>query len=346
MNPTLRLLIACCRYCYGSLDRSAVRTALDGQDAERLLTLARRHRVQGIAWKALRETGVALTDEVEQGFRRDVQRITGSGLRTAAESGRLHSAFASARIPLLFLKGQVLGRLAWGDPFLKDSVDIDLLVPDRMIGDAARLLGALGYEQSIPEPSVDPADWHRRRKESLWRGPHLAVDLHSRVADSRYLIPRITATNRSELIEIAPGMSLPTLRLPEQVAYLAVHGASSAWFRLKWLADFAAILHPLPAQGVANLRTQAVQLGAGRAIDQALLLAHRYFGTPLPEEVPVDTPTRWLVRMAEGQLLAEREPTRRPLGTATLHLSQLLLRPGSRFAIGEIGRQVGDILTR
>ena len=342
----LGLLIACCRYCYGAIDRPGIRAALGGVDAERLLTLSRRHRVQGLAWKALREAGTRLSDEVEQGFRRDVQRIAGNGLRTAAESHRLHQAFVASRIPLLFLKGQVLGRLAWSDPFLKDSVDIDLLVPERMVGKAARLLSALGYEQSLPEPSVDPTDWHRRRKESLWRGPHLAVDLHSRVADNRFLIPRITATNPAEFIEIAPGVSLPTLRLPEQVAYLAVHGASSAWFRLKWLADFAALLHPLPLQGIANLRTQAVQLGAGRAIDQALLLGYRFFGTPLPDEVSIDAPTRQLVNLAAAQLQAEREPTARPFGTATIHLSQLLLRPGSRFAFGELGRQVGDLLTR
>ena len=346
MDPSLKLLITCCRYCYGAESRASVAQTFGGADLERLLTLSRRHRVQGLAWKAVNDSGVPLPLEVGAAFRKDAQRIAQNGLQAAAVSARLHHAFGSARVPMLFLKGLVLGRLAWGDPFLKSSIDIDLLVPEAAISSAAALLAGLDFEQTLPEPSVDPVDWHRRRKESGWTGHGVTLDLHSRVADNRRLLPTLTARTRADLVEVAPGISLPTFPLAEQVAYLAVHGASSAWFRLKWLAEFAALLHPIPPAGIANLRIQAIQLGAGRAIDQALVLAHKLFATPVPDELEFDAPTRRLVRIARAQLEAEREPTARPLGTATIHFSQLLLRPGSRFAFGELGRQVGDILTR
>jgi len=135
-------------------------------------------------------------------------------------------------------------------------------------------------------------------------------------------------------------------------AYLAVHGASSAWFRLKWIADFAGLLHGRAAGEIARLYLASQNLGAGRAAGQALLLADALFGTltelpALRDQIARDRATRRLFRAALGLLSGEpREPTQRLGGTFVIHWTQLLLLPGAAYKISEVSRQAQRLVTR
>ena len=88
----------------------------------------------------------------------------------------------------------------------------------------------------------------------MWQSPDgLNVELHRRLADSLELIPGIGVGSPRQEVEVAPGVVLPTLAPDELFAYLCVHGASSAWFRLKWVTDLAALLCDCTAAEIARL---------------------------------------------------------------------------------------------
>lgn len=345
MEPMLTLLADCCRDRLGPPELDLLRPRLAAADGARLLLLARRHRVEGLVWRTLDRAGVVPAGAEKLSW--DARRFAIEGLRMAAESGRIHRAFAAASLPHLFLKGQTVGLLAWGDPFLKRQLDIDLLVMPQAIPKAAALLGRLGYIQEIPEPSVDPADWHRSRKESLWRSDDgILLDLHSRVADHPRLLPTVTAAATPLMVEVTAGIALPGLPERLMLPYLAVHGSSSAWFRLKWLADFAALAGRTEPEKLASQVEQAPRLGAGRSMAAGMVLANRLFATPLPDTLEVDGGTRRLVDLSLRALTNEGEPTEGRLGTLPMHLSQLLLVPGSHYLMSEAMRQVGSLIIR
>ena len=171
----------------------------------------------------------------------------------------------------------------------------------------------------------------------------LVLELHHRVADQSQLLPTLTADSPRQRVEIAPGIELPTFADAELFAYLCVHGASSAWFRLKWVTDLAAFLHRRGAKEIETLYDHSQRLGAGRAAAQALLLAERLYALPLGEGLSTtlrkSAVGRWLARAALADLL-NWEPTERLLGTRTIHLTQFFLRPGLRYKLAELGRQV------
>ncbi|MFL5947927.1 MAG: hypothetical protein ACJ743_05655, partial [Gaiellaceae bacterium] len=126
---------------------------------------------------------------------------------------------------------------------------------------------------------------------------------------------------------------------------------SSAWFRLKWIADFAGLLHGLGAGQIRGLYARSQQLGAGRAAGQALLLADALFGTldavpDLKAMLTSDRATRMLCRAAKRMVTADREPTGRPLGTLAIHWTQFLLMPGIAYKLSEFRRQAESLLLR
>lgn len=348
MTPLDRIarLAAICRRAFVRED--APHPGFKPVDAAGLLTLARRHRVQALCWKGLESERTSLSQSVVNAFQQDTRAIAEQGLRTVAASRELLVRFNDAALPLLFLKGQPLGQLAYGEPFLKMSADIDILVRPEDLLAAASILDGLGYRTNVPRDRARIAEWHRFAKESVWvRDGSPPVELHSRVADHPALLPGLTASSPSRLVGIGFGVSLPTFARDELFAYLAVHGASSAWFRLKWLCDFAALLSGSSEEDTERLYRRSIELGAGRASGWALLLSHRLFGTALSTfllaELERDRALHALEKIALRQLSDVREPTARPLGTFGIHASQLLLK-GVGFGISEGARQIRDIV--
>jgi hypothetical protein len=352
MSPELQLTAELCRRAFVHGGGNKAPTVPRGLNWARLLRLARFHRVQGLVSQALPSLDDAPPVAIAQALSDDALAITANNLRAAVESRDLLAEFEAAGIPLLFVKGLTLGALAYSRPLLKMSWDIDLLVAPDDVGAAGRLLQHRGYRLVLPEEIGRLERWHRRRKESVWtHDSGIFVELHTRLADNPSLIPTIGVGSPRRSVEVAQGIRLPTLEDDELFAHLCVHGASSAWFRLKWITDFAGLLAGRSAGELERLYERSLQLGAGRASAQALLVADHFYGTiagtRLKPRLERDRASRWLARAAVRQLAGRAEPsepTEARLGTAPIHWTQLLLLPGFGFKAGELTRQLSDAL--
>lgn len=344
-----QLAAECCRAAFGDADTARIRGLGEVADWPRFLRVVRFHRVQGLVWKSLAATDAGEPDSVAEAIATDARAIAAANLSASVECGELRRRFDLASIDVLFLKGLTLGALAYRTPWVKVAVDIDLLVSPTHLTGAAAILREAGYELSLPPSDLsDLPKWHRLHKESVWRhaGSGSQIDLHTRLADNPRLIPTIGLASPREEVRIAEGLMLPTLAKDELFAYLAVHGASSAWFRLKWVTDLAALLHQSTGDEIEHLYRRSQELAAGRAAAQALLLADTLYETladlpNLKRELEADRASRWLTQVARRQLAREEpvEPTSVRGGTAAIHYTQLLLLPDLGFKISELVRQ-------
>jgi len=338
------LLLRCCRWNFAA--SSGVRPEAPAElDWPHFVRLAQFHRVQGLAWNALAES--AASADAADALSADARSIAATNLAIVRESAGLAEAFARAGIPLCFLKGLTVAALAYRAPMLKMGWDIDLLIAEADVGKAAAELARRAYRCIIPELATDLLKWHARRKESVWSRPeeHLHVELHTRLADNRWLIPSVGIDSPSREVRILGDISLPTLAPDELFAYLCVHGASSLWFRLKWITDLAALLAGCTPPEIERLYRRSQELGAARAADQAMLLADSLYGSlvgsDLGPRLRRDRSSRRLAREALHQLTSEPgEPTSAPLGTWRIHWTQLLLKPDLGFKINETFRQI------
>jgi hypothetical protein len=296
-----------------------------------------------------------LPSSVQHELHNAAMAIAGRNLQAAAECGALLERFEDAGIPLLFVKGITLGALAYGNSSLKSAVDIDILIDPCNLAPAAELLRRQSWKLHFPA-TADPnklARWHRLWKESVWlKTPAgLQMDLHTRLSDNKALIGGIDVHSPRQHVDVGGGTTLPTVADDELFAYLAVHGASSAWFRLKWISDFAAIVDRTTPEEVTRLYRRSQELGAGRAAGQALLLADALFGTlqeapELKQELASDRSVLALYRTALRLLSREpKEPTEEVLGTLPIRLSQFRLIPGLAYKWAELTDQFGRVLT-
>ena len=357
-NAEFALLVACCRWPLTLAARRAIERRARAVDWTRFVRLAMRHRVEGVAWRGLAAAGIELEPIERKQLADAATRIAHQNLALAAESIQLSRMLQGAGVAHIFVKGVTLGKLAYGDIARKAGWDIDLLIAPDDLEEAAALLRTRGYTLDTPVVKAAPerlAIWHRHSKESIWRSADATiwVELHTALADNPILLPGIGPTSARALVEVSPGLALPTLARDELVAYLCVHGASSAWFRLKWIADFAALIGNEPAEEVERLYRRAIELGAGRTAAVALLLARLLFrpaiSPQLWRELRSDRVTRWLVSVALRKLTGrtrEVELDDVVMGTASIHLAQLGSLPTWRYKRAELLRQLVSPIDR
>lgn len=352
-SPEFDLLTACCRWPPSPEGDARVRAAAAGLDWNAVLAAAARHRVEGFVHAALRRANVDPPSPVAERLNYQASGIVRQNLMFAAESLHFSERLHAAGIEHRFVKGVTLNVLAYGTLALKRSCDIDLLVAPEDYGTAFDLLTERGYYSTHP-PRADKATTLRyaaAQKDSVWRSAdgRITVELHQRLCANPALLSGVGARSPSIPVEVAPGVILPTLARDPLFAYLCVHGALTAWSRLKWLSDLAALIARDDESEIERLYRRACELAPRRAVAQAMLLACRLFGTglstALAAELRSDRINRFLERQAL-QLMAgggARELDEQPLASTRLNVSLLMLEPGWRYKAAEIGRKLPRI---
>jgi hypothetical protein len=291
-DPETALVAACCRPLTQPERIAAIAVVAKAPfDAERLLAVARAHRVEALVEQGLAAAAVALPAAAAEELSARAQAARVQMLRNAGEEVRLAQGFGDAAIDVVFLKGATLAMLAHGALTHKCSWDIDLLVAHGDIEHAATVLGGAGYVFDRPE-EVDndtAIAFAKALRETRWvhgeRGT--TVELHWALADNPALLTGVGMPSARQQVEVAAGCPVPTLATPELFAFLAVHGTSHGWSRLKWLADFAALIDREPAR-VADYYRHAQGINAGRSVATALLLCRDVLGVPITDTIAAE----------------------------------------------------------
>jgi hypothetical protein len=349
LSPAFALVAACCRWPRSPARAAAVRQAAAAiDDWSAVLRTARRHRVEGLVHDGLRQAEVAPPPEVGESLAATAAAIAFDNLRFAAEAARLDRLLRDAGVEILFLKGVTLNRLAYGTLALKRAIDIDTVVDPGCYPAAIRAVEQAGYRCIQPREGASHAEilaWSKQTKHSAWHNGAVLLELHTAFVDSERMLGEVGIGSPRQQVEVTGGIVLPTLARDELFAYLAVHGATHAWSRLKWLADIAAFAAREP-EAIDSLYRRSIALGAGRSGGQALLLAHDLLALPLPEpllaELRGERAMLYLARVACNAMAGagDRELDTLVLGTAAIHLSHLRLKKGLGFKLHELRRKL------
>lgn len=319
VSPEFAALTACLRW---PRDPAAVRARAAGIDWDRFAVLARRHRVEGIVAAAIDDAGIAPPAKTALAFTSRRRRIAERNLRLLNETKRLTRIFAARGIAAAFVKGATLAELAWHDQSFKAATDVDLVVPPADVPATIALLRAEGYRLDTPRVELTERRVDVLRdvlKEAAFRhdARRVMVDLHWRLTSIRHLLPEIDPARDIAHVTIDE-CAIPTLRGGLLLDYLAVHGARHAWGRLKWLADFNALLAGKSAAEVTAWYRAGVASGIAPCAGLALWQSARMFETPLPpdiaDRIAASRRVRWLAAKSDRMMIGGDELNETPEG--------------------------------
>jgi hypothetical protein len=277
--------------------------------------------------------------------RRRVATALWSGMLTD-ELLRVLAAFDGENVEALPVKGAVLGAVVYGDPSLRPAVDLDVLVQERDLAAARRILGALGFEQH--EDPTFAAHSHAFHDPGFLRcvdGQTVRLELHRSLWGAEQFRPHrdvfAVAANG-----VLGGVPVRILSAEDMLIHQVVHRARSP-LRLRFLCDVAEVLRRYETSLDWGLVVRlASDIRARTALSIALTLAARYLGAPEPpgiEELMRTAP-------AKRALLARTCGARamfRPAPPGDLEQQpHLVLRTLEQDGAGRIALNIGRMVRR
>ncbi|HVM77655.1 MAG TPA: nucleotidyltransferase family protein [Stellaceae bacterium] len=352
-DPELRFLLACLRRQLAGAEPQDAPLVAEPIDWERFAKWVERHGVAPLTFAALRQAGESMIPSAASARLRDAAaRNTRLVLLQIAEARRLVDILARAGIRSMVVKGPVLAMLAFGDPARRVSRDIDLLVDPERVVEADRLVAGAGYRRVDPNFELTPRQFDRYRRVRCQFGyraarDDLRVELHWRLTSNPLLLAFDEADLWRRLSPICvAGTEFATLPEKELLLYLCVHGSAHVWFRLKWLADIAALLRQMKADKLESIAALSRALDVERPFHQALILAHRLLGAALPAPILSAAETdRAAQRMVAAALKAiawhgsPEEPASTRWFNAWISWQAYRLKPGWRYRWAEFKDQ-------
>lgn len=285
------LIAACCNWPRKEAGIETIRQASREMDWGHALRLVAFHRVAGLVCDGLHAAAIAPPPAILSQLTAAAAQTARISLRLAVESVRLQALCDQAGIAVLFLKGAALGQRAYASVGIKQSWDIDILVTPGDIESIVCLLERNGYAFTHAYQGLDRRQLrylvHHIKEVPMRHGESgLVVEVTWRPSGNVKLFALPTPALDGQAIPL-PGLGvLRTMKDADLLIYLSVHGAGHAWSRLKWLADFHALLGQFTPPSRAMLQERARLYGSAVCFAQALMLCEHIFATPLADAHP------------------------------------------------------------
>nr|WP_157511294.1 nucleotidyltransferase family protein [Halapricum sp. CBA1109] len=265
-----------CRGDTSDVNGTAVPPTPPGEDWERAINFARRHRIDMLLFASIdRDTiGPASVREAVERMETNTKR---QNLQMAAALIDIVDVLRDNDIPVITYKGPVVASRAYGDISLRRFVDLDVLVAPADRRQAIETLEAAGYERRKR---------YKHLSEVVLEHPETGtvIDLHTDAVpdDIPVSLPFGELYERRTRVDIG-GQAVPALSLEDAVMVHAVHGSKHCWYRGEWLLAVTALIRQSKDLGAlfGHLRAN----GCERMALCALIITHRLFGADYPESM-------------------------------------------------------------
>jgi hypothetical protein len=271
-NATYRLLALCARAeCRADHRQQIALAASASTDWEEILAQAEMHHLSPLLYIHLTAADVPIPPTVKQELRsRSMHHLAANQVRMRVLRDIL-SAYDTARIPALVLKGAALSHIVYPDISLRPMSDLDILVPASEVHRAQQTLTALGFET----PPLSGPMLHHHHLTEVTRYVEetpVTIEIHHKLYSDYFdsalaymratvLKQRMKKDRRQAVLDGLTGPPYPfsvgdltayTLGHEDALGYLCRHLTShvNAWDfgRLIWMADIVSLAERFVAE--------------------------------------------------------------------------------------------------
>lgn len=335
IKPEMELLLLTVRRDKGT--DMLMRSLLCGIDWPEFSRLVRLHGVHPFVYDRLRSMpSEGIPQENLDGMRGSCQTNIYRNLVHSRQLIRILRALRDQGIDALPMKGITLALLAYRDPDLRRSGDIDLLVRPGDLSQVVSILENEGFSAHLPfSGSAWSVLMHRIKGSDTFsaRGA-LDIDLHWRISDllSRYPMEEDLFRNRITVDLFSH--AVPSLSPEDTLVFLSLHGTKHLWQEIRWIVDIIQLIENHPSLDIPGALESAADWGCRRSVCIALHLAGMVGGVRFEKEVgdllARDHRARKAALFFFDQIKADRLPdTRSQL--AVLMRSQDRFRDSARY---------------
>lgn len=308
MRPEIHLLFKCARRELDSPQREEIRRLLErGVDWEYLCRKATEHGVLLLLCQTLRaQFSHFVPPKILENLRRSLQANGHRNLVLAAELFRLLQELEKREIPVIPLKGPVLGSLLYGDPGLRPSIDLDLLFQKKDMPRVKAFFLERGYRMNYSLSESQKAFFIRNDFECSFVRPNGNVNVEVIWGTPGDFPLRLDFQRFWEDAEwkTLEGRKVLTLSPEHLFLCLCLHQATHCWPRLIWLCDLVQVIRLYPRLNWAALLETAQTQGCLQVLLISLRLLQDLWAVSFPDPIRREMETRREAADLAGKVLA------------------------------------------
>src|SRR5690625_165427 len=276
-------------------------------DWDVFIDLAMHHRIYPVLYVRLKRLSidVDIPPFVMEALHRQYKRNTFQMLHFSAEMESLSQLLMKHQIPLLFLKGPILGDDLYGDISLRTSGDLDVLIPMDKLIYTEEILSQAGYKK-VDYIKTVLNDWKWRHHHVAYVHPikKIRLEVHWRLNPGPAKEPSLYDLWERKSQSTLTDSAIYMLGNEDLFMFLATHGARHGWSRLRWLLDIHQLMNKELNWQMINKQFKTYHYS--HISGQTLILAANLLGTKIPDELKATLTNRRLVNCAaEAKCLLE-----------------------------------------
>jgi hypothetical protein len=298
LRPERELLLCCARTDLDGLVGERVRELLGGKiDWKVFFQSARCHGLLPLVYRNL-NAGAAdmVPPSVLEEYKESYWTACWSNVFLTERLIQTLRLFEHHGILAVPLKGPALAATLYGDVTLRDSGDLDILIPMDEVWRAWDLLIAEGFHPQAPLT--------RSQAKLLFQSPRehhflltsadnqVVVELHWRLTQACYAFPLDSDGLWHRLVRVPfTDVTIVSFSPEDLLLILCLHGAKHAWNQLKLVCDVAQLLRAHPDLDWTELRLRVKKIGCERMMNLGLTLAAQMLGVVIPPDALDDRPS-------------------------------------------------------
>ena len=201
--------------------------------------LVSQHRIQPLLIRGLRTLGGDCPQELAK-YRLQQSRYVKQSMDRIQALAAINAAFSDAGIHMISMKGPMLAMELYGDPSLRTSRDLDLMVAQEDLDRAEEVLTGMGYmlEQHAYTKTPLRRKYYgmlQHEKHRVYVRNEICVEVHWR-SDYQREQSFCELWSRREERQLL-GRAIALMGHDDRIPALIIHAAEHGFLRLRWLLD-------------------------------------------------------------------------------------------------------------
>jgi hypothetical protein len=331
-RPEVELILCCASTAKDSDRAPQIATLLDENlDWTYLLRTAQGHATASLLYWGLNNVAYpgAVPTDVMDSLQNHFHSNRRNNLFSTGALLKILDALAAHGVYAIPYKGPTLAFVAYGNLALREFCDLDILLRERDVLKATRILTSLGYYPRDKLNGAQEAAFlrHARQYEFIHDDGTL-VELQWKVIPGHFAFPLNFEHlwERTEQISLG-GHAVETFSSEDLLLILCVHGAMHCWERLGWICDVARLLQASSDMDWEGLIERASAFNTKRMLLLGLFLANQLLDADLEEtvlrEVRADKSVEALAGEVRKRLFLEDPDSQRILEGSTFNAFHL-----------------------
>lgn len=266
-----------------------IKTTVDeGIDWQKFLLMASAHSISLLVWHSFNGLRNIFAGKIPAtvlaSLEENANRIRNKVNLCASELNNVTTALSG--VPFLIFKGPSIGRY-YADNTLRHWGDLDLIIHKEDFFKVKDLLGAIGFVPKLTQDEMQTrlkADCH---SFPFQNARNVELDIHWRIENAyeNLKFPMEAIWVKPGRL-VCAGVEIPTLSAEYLIFATCIHhGVREAWYRLKYISDFAVLVNNHKDLDWLEMARSAKTIRIKKAFLVGFLLINHFFEIEIPDAI-------------------------------------------------------------